>query len=166
VWGGPVGSVGFGDDLSEQCLVDGAGDQFGRTVGVHDHERRLVGDLEPVEHVARIIADLREGQTMPVDEVLEVVVTAGPRDADEVDLACELRCDLLDRGGFTVADASSGRPEPEGGRCPGDRSTVEGSTADQWGAELQDVGDDRCIVGSLRRCVVGGRRCCRRRVAG
>jgi hypothetical protein len=153
-----VPSVGFGDDLLEQLLVDGTRDEFGRTVGVHDHERRLVRDLEPVEHVARIVTDLRERQAVTVDEVLEVVVGAGPCDADEVDLVCELRCDLLDRGGFTVADASSGRPEPERRRHPGDRGTVEGATADEGSAELQDVRHDHRIGGSWCRCVVGRRR--------
>jgi hypothetical protein len=53
-----------------------------------------------------------------VDEPLVRVLRAGPCDADEVDLVLELDACRLDRGGFTVAGASSGRPEPERRRFP------------------------------------------------
>lgn len=134
---GSGGSAGFADNLVEQALVDRAGDGLGRAVGVDDDQRRLVRNAESIEHVTGVVADLRERQAVLVDESLEGVVTAGPRDADEVGgILKPLGC-LLDRGGFTVADASSGCPEPEHRRLVGHERSVEFATADQRGRELQ-----------------------------
>ena len=49
-------------------------------------------------------------------------------------------CCLLDRGGFTIAGASSGSPEPEHRRLAGQGGGVEVAAADEWGAELQRGG--------------------------
>ena len=48
-----------------------------------------------------------------VDEVTDRVEAVAAGDADEPDLISELLLDLCDRRGFTLADASPRRPEPE-----------------------------------------------------
>lgn len=106
----------LGDDLLQQRFVDRSGHGLDTPVGPDDNEGRLIGDAETGVHLTGIVADLGERQAMPIDEVLERVVAAGPGDADEVGGSGELSGDLLDRGGFTIADASSGRPEPQHGR--------------------------------------------------
>ena len=98
---------------------------------------------------------------MPVDERLEVAVVAGPCDTDEVGGLLELLGCLLDRGGFTVADASSGGPEPEQCRLVGDGRTVELAAADEGRRELQRSGYGDRFIGGLG---VARRRC--RRVDG
>lgn len=74
---------------------------------------------------------------MLVDEVLERRIGTGPRDADEIDGSGEFLGSLLDRGGFTVAGASSGCPEPEHRRLPRERRRVERVASDERGTELQ-----------------------------
>ncbi len=91
-------SGGFADDLLEQRLVDGAGDDLGRSVRRDDDDRRLVGNAEAGVDVAAVVADLWERQTVTIDEVLEVSFATGPCDTDEVDLISELLGCLLDRG--------------------------------------------------------------------
>ena len=80
-----------------------------------------------------------------------VIVAAGPRDTDEVRRVGHLLGDLLDRGGFTVADASSGRPEPEHGRLVGQRRRVHLAATDERCPELQRGrnGDRLCGRGRL-----------------
>lgn len=101
-------SEGFGDDLVEQGFVDSAGERLCRTIGLDDHERWLEGHVETLEHLAGVVLDLWKRQTVAVDELGVGIVGASPRDADEVDLICKFVLDRLDRGGFTVANRSSG----------------------------------------------------------
>ena len=127
----------FGDDLVQQALVDGAGNRFETAVGLHDHERRLKRHVEAGEHLTRVVVDLGERQPVLVDETLVRLLGAGPCDTDEVDLILILDTCFLDRGGFTVADASSGRPEPERHGTGAVLGTHELAPADQWRRELQ-----------------------------
>ena len=85
---------------------------------------------------------------MLVDEPLKGVVITGPGDPDEVGRVAEaLRC-LLDRGGFTVADASSGCPEPEHRRFVGEVGAGELPASDERCRELQCLGN-RTLDGRL-----------------
>jgi hypothetical protein len=95
-----------------------------------------------------------------VDKSLEVVVIAGPCDTDEVDFTGEFLCCCLDRGSFTIAAASSGRPEPEQGRLAGQRGSINFAATDQRCAELQRGRCDHDIVsgGRVGSCGLGGRR--------
>jgi hypothetical protein len=97
----------------------------------------LEGDVESVEHDAWVVADLRERQAVLVDKPLEIVVIAGPCDTDEVDCTGEFLCCCLDRGSFTVASASSGRPKPEQRRLASQRCSINLAAADQRCGELQ-----------------------------
>ena len=94
--------------MGEKGLIDSAGKRFDASIGFDDHHRRLERHVEALEHVARVVLDLGEGQAVLVDEALVAVVVAGPCDADEVDLVTEFLCCRLDRGGFCVAGGSSG----------------------------------------------------------
>ena len=109
---------GFGDDLIEQAVVNRTGDRLDRAVGLHDCKRRLEGHVEAGEDFAGVVADLGEGEPVLVDESLEGIVVTGPCDSDEVDRVAEFLCCRLDRGGFTIALASSGSPEPKHGGLP------------------------------------------------
>jgi hypothetical protein len=104
----PPRSDGFGDDLVEQTLVDGSGDRLDPTVGLHDDECWLEGDVEAGKDITRVVVDLGECQAVLVNEALVRLFRAGPCDANEVDLVLVLDACRLDRGGFTVTGASSG----------------------------------------------------------
>ena len=121
---------GVRQGVVEDHVVDGAEQGDHLSIGVDHRERRLGGDLEALVDVAGVIAELRERESVLVDEALELVVAAVPRDADEVHLAGPPLCGRLDRGGFPVADHSIRRPEPEGDVPPGVGAQVEGASAD------------------------------------
>jgi hypothetical protein len=115
-------------------------------VTVDQRESGLGRDAEAGVHVPLVVADLREGQCVAVDEVLERRLIAGPGDAVEVDLAGPLLACRFDRRGFTIAGVSSRGPEPERDRVTGDGRPVELSAADERRSELQgfsDTGIDR-----------------------
>lgn len=150
-------SAGVGDELFEDRLVDAAGGLDG-SVRRHELQCRLERHVEPGEHVAGIVGDLGEGQTVTVDEVLEGVLGPGPGDTDEVDLICITEGDLFDRRGFTIADASSGRPEPERRGLVAERLGVEFTSTHQRSGEVQDSGRGvaaalPAIAGCRGRCV-------------
>ena len=75
----------------------------------------MVCNLELGEHFAVVIADLRKRKAVLVDELLIRLLVPAPSDADEVGGVLEFLCCLLDRGGFCVAERSSGGPKPEHG---------------------------------------------------
>ena len=137
---------GFRDDLIEQRAVDGAGNRFDRAVGLHDRHGGLERHIEAVVDDAGIVAYLRKCQTVLVDEPLKRVIVTSPCDSDEVDGVTELDCCLLDRGGFTIAGASSGSPEPEHRWLASQGGGVEVAATDEWGAELQHRGGGGCIT--------------------
>jgi hypothetical protein len=152
-------SDGFGDDLIEQTLVDCSCNGFSTAVGLHDDERWLEGDIEPGEDVARVVVDLREVEAVLVDEALVRLLRAGPRDADEVDLVLVLDACRLDRGGFTIARASSRRPEPERCRFPREFGGIELAATDERAGEPEDLGriagGFRAPVGARLGCLIG-----------
>jgi hypothetical protein len=154
---------GFGEDLIEQVAAYCAGDRLDRAVCFDDRHGRLKGDVEAVEHDASVIADLRERQAVLVDESLKVVVIAGPCDTDEVDCAGEFLCCCLDRGSFTIAGASSGRPKPEQCGLAGQGGSIKFAAADQRCGELQGgrrghnvISGGRVASGRLGGCRFGG----------
>ena len=121
-------------------------------------KRRLIRHAEAVEHVARVVADLRERQAVLVDELLERVVVAGPRHADEVGRILELLGCLLDRGGFTVAPASSGRPEPEhASACRQQSAPVNSPPPTSGAVNCSASGTTAAVAGccAVRRGVAG-----------
>lgn len=102
----------------------------------------MVRDLELVEHLAVVIADLGKRQAMLVDEFLIRLFVACPSDANEVGCVLELLCCLLDRGGFCVAERSSGGPEPEHSWFvvePG--REIDFAATDERRGELERFGD-------------------------
>jgi hypothetical protein len=127
----------FAEHAIEVVGLDGAQELLHGAVGGDDGHRRLVGHAESAEHFAWVVTDLRERQPVTLDEVVERIVAADPGDADEVGLTRPAFACLLDRGGFTIAGASTRRPEPEHGGCAGDRRTVERAAANEWRRELQ-----------------------------
>ena len=116
---------GVGEDRIELFVIDGAEQCLGCSVGVDHHDGWLAGHGEPGKDVAPVVADGREPQGVLVDEALEGCVVTGPCNADEVDLAVPSLSGSLDRSCFSVADASSRRPEPEHDRPPSDGGTIE-----------------------------------------
>ena len=108
--------------------------------GVDDDEGRLGGDAEALVDSAGVVAQLRERQTVAVDERLELVVGAGPGDADEVDLTRPPLRGRLDRGGFPVAGRSIRRPEPQREVAPGVVAEVDLAAADGRRGEVERRG--------------------------
>ena len=84
------------------------------------------------------------------DEPCERTRSAGPRDAEEVDLAGPLSACRFDRRGFLVAGGSSGCPEPERHRSPGEGCRTKFSAADEGRSELQHL-RDAGLAGHRRR---------------
>ena len=125
------------DDVVEHLGLDRAQQQLHLAGGAHHRSGGLTGDIESVEHIARVVADLREREGVLVDEALERLVATRPGDADEGDLTGPSLCCLLDRGGFPVTGASTGRPEPEHHWRPGYGGAVERAAAHEWRSELQ-----------------------------
>ena len=140
---------GVGEDGVEEGLVDGAADRLHLAVGEHDRDRRLIGDLEAGEDVGLGVVDLWERQRVAVGEVDVLVGVTRPRDPDELDLSVPSLLGLLDRGGFTVAGRSPGRPEPEQHGPTGVLTHLDLGAVEQPGAEVER-----------------GRYCCRCRRAG
>lgn len=101
------------DDVVEHLGLDRAQQQLHLAGGAHHRSGGLTGDIEAVEHIARVVADLRERERVLVDETLERVVAARPGDADELGLAGPPLCCLLDRGGFSITRASTRCPKPK-----------------------------------------------------
>jgi hypothetical protein len=85
------------------------------------------------------IGKVGEGELVLVDEALEGLVVTLPRNADDGYFAFELLCDRLDRGGFGIARASSGGPEPKGHRLAGELGAVEIAAANLCCLEPQDL---------------------------
>jgi hypothetical protein len=135
----------------ERRFVDRPEQGLRRAVGFDDDERRLRGHLEAQVHVARIVADGWERQVVLVDEVLERPLVTRPGDADEVDGSRPTFACRFDRSGFTVADASSGRPEPEHDRTFGVFVPIEDTASDQRRAEIQRRWGGRPVVDGRRR---------------
>ena len=141
----------------ERVLLDGAQPSLDFAVTANQRERGLGRNVEAGVHVPLVVADLRKGQSVPVDEVLERRLIAGPGNAIEVDLAGPLLACRFDRSGFTIADASSRRPEPERDRTTGDGRPVELSATDEGRSEPQrfrnsgvDRGRRRCCCADVR----------------
>ncbi len=137
-----------------------------------DREGRLRRHLELGEHVARFIADLRERQVVPIDELLELVVAAAPCNADELGLTGPPLCCFLDRGSFPIAGASPRRPEPQQHGTAGEGAEFDVAATDQRRGELQGsrnlrhgrrrlAGIDRWRSGRSRRWCVCRRGCIR-----
>lgn len=147
-----------GQHVVECLLVHGADEGLGVAFCVNDHECWLCRHVEVREHIPRVIVELGEGQTVLVDEPLEGLIGADPGDSDEGDLVAPFLVCRLDRGGFCVATASSGRPEPECGRGPCDRGALERAASDKWTAELQRLGHAACGHGILGHGALGHRR--------
>ena len=130
-----------GEDRVELFVVDSAEQCLCCAVGVDHNDGWLAGHGEPGKDVAPVVADVRERQGVLVDEALEGCVVTRPCDADEVDLAIPPLSGSFDRSCFSVADASSRRPEPEHDRPPSDRGTIEGTPADKRGGEGECLGN-------------------------
>lgn len=107
------------------------------SVCADEHEGRLTRDAEMGEHCPVFVVDLRKGQRMAVDELLEGALVAGPGDAVDVDLSGPLLACRFDRRGFTIAGDSSRRPEPEGDRLADDRDAVELTATDERSSESE-----------------------------
>ena len=122
-------------------VIDRAGEGLGAAVGANDDERWLRRYLEAEIHVARIVTDRGERQLVLVDELLKVGVVARPCDTDELHGPCPALACRFDRSGFTVADASSGRPEPQHDRFPRHRRPIEFSAPDERGPKVQSFGN-------------------------
>ena len=83
------------------------------------------------------IADLRESEAVPADEIVERCGVAIPGHPDDIDLALPtLRC-LLDRAGFVITHASSRCPEPERGGYSHTTGPGERCATHERGFELQ-----------------------------
>ena len=148
-----------GENAIEGLVVDGADEGLGCAVGGDDHECRLRRDIEVRKDVPRIVTELRERQAVLVDEALKALIGSDPGNADERDLVTPALVCRLDRGGFCVATASSGRPEPERRWFPSHRRTLEVAAADEWAGELQHCwhhGDG--VRHRIGACRIGARR--------
>jgi hypothetical protein len=74
------------------------------------------------------VGDLREGEAVTFDEVLEVRIGPSPGDPD--DGYWQLCLDRFDRSGFSVARPSIGSPEPEEDGLTGEVGKVDLCAAD------------------------------------
>ena len=142
---------GVGEEAVELVLVDRAEQLLHRTRRVDDHQRRLRRYSEPGVDVAGVVAHLREGEAVLVDEALEGGVVTEPGDADEVDLAGPPFARCLDRGSFMIAGDSSRRPEPQRNSPPCVLSEVDRTTTDQRRTELQGLRHG-CVRHVRTRC--------------
>jgi hypothetical protein len=102
-----------------------------------------------------VVADLREGQRVPVDEVLKRGLVAGPGDTVEIDLAGPSFACRFDRRGFTVAGTSSRRPEPEPDWSACDIDAVERAATDERRREPQRFRHNQVGCRLRRRRSVG-----------
>lgn len=118
-------------DRIQRRVVDSSQEGLGGAVRGNDDECRLRGYLKPEIYIAGIVADRRERQAVLIDEPLKRFVIARPGDPDELDGLCPTCTCRFDRSGFSIAHASSGRPEPERNRSAGVCGPVELAAADQ-----------------------------------
>lgn len=127
----------LGECPIEHLTVDGAHELLHLAVLRNHHERGLRGNREATEHVTRIVAHLREREPVAVDEAVERVGVAVPGNTDELSLLSPLLARRLDRGGFVLAGASTGRPEPQCDRIAGERAEVESAATHQRSVEVE-----------------------------
>jgi len=84
------------------------------------------------------------------DEPVERRIIAVPGNTDELHLAGVLLAGRLDRGGFVVAGASSGRPEPQRHRGVAEGTEVEVAPTHQWRLERKGLCRAALAVGPDR----------------
>ena len=146
----------FGQDLVQGCFWHHSNGSLRFTLGVNEHPCRLAGNAEV--GVKRIIeiGQVGECELVFLHETLERLVVTLPRNSDDGYFASELLCDHLDRGGFGIARASSGGPEPERRWLSGELGTVDGATAHLVGLEGVDLRNSNCRLRGRRRCSGNG----------
>ena len=80
---------------------------------MNEGPRRLRWNVVFAEYLGRSIVKIVKGQRMTINEVEVRIVVAIPGNTDNANLSAELFADLLDRGGFSIASASTRCPKPE-----------------------------------------------------
>jgi hypothetical protein len=109
-----------------------------RSVGAYEDPGWLGRHGEVGVQFAVDVEDVGERQPVPGDEALVALRVTGPGDADDGDPLTDCLDCLLDRGGFSVADASTGCPEPEGDGFAGQRCAVQRPASEFGGTELEN----------------------------
>ena len=149
---------------ADECL--GKEIRFKRSeVGVHftggrnKHPGWLCRHFEVGENVAGLVVHRAEGDAVLRDKTLHLLLGAVPRHTDDGDFVRPGLLCHLDRGGFSVANASRRCPKPERHRFTSERRGVELSTANKRRAELQDRNrlSARCCAASAGRHRGGAR---------
>ena len=114
----PAGNPPSADQTTKGCREIGfahrAEGNLAVTVGGLEHPGGLARHPEPREDRPVGVAHVLEGQTVSIDEFVDLVLRAVPTDADDTNLSGPLFACRLDRGGFSVAGASIRCPEPKG----------------------------------------------------
>ena len=126
-------------------------------IGIDDYQCGLRWHFESCKDVAGVVADLGKREPVLVDEPLKVVVTAEPRNADKINLAGPPDTGRLDRGGFSIARASSGRPKPHRNSSARVLGEVQRPATQERRSEPKDFGRLRRTKCGLRRLRDGRR---------
>ena len=116
---------------------------------MNEGPRRLRWNVVFAKYLGRGVVKIVKDQRMTINEVEVRIVVAVPGNTDNANFAAELFADLLDRGGFSIASASTRCPKPENhwafGECGSQRKGC---------LRADDVCGDvfkRCYLGDRRR---------------